>query len=175
MTQIPASSTLLDDHGNLITWALRRLNVPPDHREDARQGGALGLLVALDRFDPERGNYRSFAGSHVLHEVRTASGMTRRQEVHQVELQHDLRHARLGYIDDGIEDVERGDALAAARRFLHDLAGEDADIAERIYVDGATQTEVAAELGTYKMAVSRRVAAIESRAREDLTRFADAE
>jgi RNA polymerase sigma factor (sigma-70 family) len=165
---------VVNDHGNLITWALRKLHVPVDQRADAYQGGAAGLLNALTRFDPDRGAFRSYAASHVLHEVRMASGMTRRQPVQQVELKDDIEHVRVVYVEDEFEIIERADALAAARRFLSGLTGEDAYIADRLYVDSASQTEIAAELGTYKMAISRRVKVIENQARNDLARFAEA-
>lgn len=174
MAQILSPKTVVDEHGNLITWAMRRLQVPFDQRADAQQGGVVGLLSALTRFDQERGAFRSFAASHVLHEVRMASGMTRKQQVQQVELKDDIRHIRTSDVEDRFEEVERADAAADARHFLSNLTGDDAYIAKRLYVDGASQTEIAAEMGTYKMAVSRRVKAIETQARSKLARFADA-
>lgn len=174
VTQIPSPTTVVDDHGNLITWAMRRLHVPLDRRADAQQGGAVGLLSALTRFDPGRGAFRSFAASHVLHEVRVASGMTRKQQVQEVELEDDIRHIRMTFVEDRFEEVEHADALARASAFLSTLTGDDAHIAKRVYVDGASQTEIAAEMGTYKMAISRRVKAIETQARSELAPFVDA-
>jgi RNA polymerase sigma factor (sigma-70 family) len=165
---------VVDDHGNLITWAVRRLNVPLDQREDARQGGALGLLNALHRFDPQKGSYRGFAASHVLEEVRVAAGMTRKRQLRTTDLDAVSDSMRIASIDDPLEAIARCDAHAAARRFLDELVGDDAYVARRVYAEGATQTEVAAELGTYKMAVSRRLAAIEERAATQLACYADA-
>lgn len=174
MTLVPDISTVVDDHGMLITWAVRRLNVPLDQREDARQGGAVGLLNALRRFDSQKGSYPGFAASHVLEEVRVAAGMTRKRELGTTGLDALTDSRQIASIDDRLEEIERGDARAAARQFLHELVGEDAYVARRVYAEGATQTEVAAELGTYKMAVSRRLAAIKERAATQLARYADA-
>lgn len=174
MTQVPLKSTIVDDHGALVSWALRRLHVPPALHEDARQGGSLGLLVALERFDPERGSFRSFAGSHVLQEVRTAMGWHRRRPVTLVSLDAEEVQARVQQDEDGYVSVDEADARQAAAAFIDNLEPTDQHIVRRLYGDGATQTEIAAELGTHKKAISRRVARLHDEARGALAVFAPA-
>ena len=81
VTHVPSRASIVDDHGHLITWAVRKLNVPINLIEDARQGGVVGLLVALDRYQPAKGRYRAFAANHVLHEVRSSVGWDRRRRL----------------------------------------------------------------------------------------------
>jgi RNA polymerase sigma factor (sigma-70 family) len=173
MTQVCLRPTVVEEHGVLVSWAVRRLHVPMDGLEDARQGGALGLLVALDRFDITRGSFRAFAGTYVLEEVRKAVGWDRRQRVQMVGLDDFEVAERVARDDDALERAERGDALAAARQFIAELDADEQQIVGWIYGEEWTQTAVAAELGVSKMTISRKVAKIHARARQALAGFGD--
>lgn len=174
MTEVCSTITVMDDHGVLVSWAMRKLHIAAEEVDDARQGGAVGLLVALDRFDPTRGSFRGFAGSHVLAEVRAAVGWNRRLQVHLVEL-HDHQVAeRVAQDDDALARVERADAIVATQQFIARLDAEEQRMVDLLYGEEWTQTAVAAELGVNKMAVSRKVAKIHAKARQALAGYANA-
>ena len=173
VTSMPSRSTIVDDHGQLITWAVRKLNVPIDALDDARQGGAVGLLTALDRFDPSKGRYRSYAASHVLQEVRTAVGWTRRHYPSIVDLV-DQTDFIAEDTQAQFDRADQADAIADVQRFAETLNALDHRVYERTYRDQVSQTDLAAELGTNKMSISRRLAKIHTSARAFLSAHSDA-
>lgn len=62
--------------GSLRLVALRMfaLGVPADQRDDAFQGGVLGLMAAIDRFDPDRGvRLGTYAWPWITASIRSAS------------------------------------------------------------------------------------------------------
>jgi RNA polymerase sigma factor (sigma-70 family) len=174
LTPVTSTTTIIDDHGALITWAERFMHVALRDHEDAAQGGAVGLLTALDRYDPSRGAFRPFAASHVLAEVRNAVGWTRRCRTHLVELDGPEVEPYLKQDDEGYESSERREAIVVTRAFVDALSTEDQYLYRRLYVDELTQTEVARELGVSKMTVSRREAKLHARGRRQLAAFAPA-
>lgn len=172
MTHVPSRASIVDDHGHLITWAVRKLNVPINAMEDARQGGVIGLLVALDRYEPSKGRYRAFAANHVLHEVRSSAGWDRRQRVATTVLGARAYEIESADSESQYDTAMNADAIAAVKCFVDTLEPTDRVIYERIYQDERTQTDVAAELKTNKMAVSRRLAQIHNAARVFLAGYA---
>lgn len=171
MARVLESQSIIDEHGALVNWALRWMHIPPNAVEDARQGGAVGLLTAAKRYQPERGAYRSFAASHVLHEVRQAVGWDRRRRPENMALDHLAVADHLHRSEGGYERVERQEALLATARFTAQLPPEDRHILQRLYEDGASQTEVARELGITKMSMSRRVSRLHALGRQVLARY----
>jgi RNA polymerase sigma factor (sigma-70 family) len=174
-----AETTIVDEHGIMINWALRKLQVPTESRADGYQGGAVGLLKAADRFDAEKGSFRSFAGAHVLEEVRRAVGWKRRTRMNLVSLDalnEGEGPSRLGsagrkpqrksvdWDDPVFSEVARAETIAAVAAFVATLDEDDRYLYRRLYAEGATQTAVALELGTNKMAISRRVARLHAQA-----------
>lgn len=174
MAQVCPKLAIIEDHSALVTWALRRLHTPPHEIDDARQGGAVGLLVALARYDPQLGAFRSFAVGYVLEEVRRAVGWNRRAQVRLAALDESEVGWQTACEEQGFDYVERSDAIAATAAFVATLDLADQALVRRVYEDGATQTAVAEELGTSKMAISRRLARIHARARVTLASYAEA-
>lgn len=81
---------------------------------DLRQLACVGLLEALDRFDPERGSaFRSFAAPRISGSI--ADGIARMSEVReQLSWKHHMRRERMKSLGhDGINTSDFGDALAA--------------------------------------------------------------
>lgn len=62
---------LVGRYGFLVRWAVKRYAHAPEQAEELAQVGYLGLVEAIDRFDPERGvEFTSFARPTVLGEIR---------------------------------------------------------------------------------------------------------
>jgi RNA polymerase sigma factor (sigma-70 family) len=176
--------TIVDEHGIIISWALRTLQVPSAHQEDGFQGGVVGLVKASARFDADKGTFRSFAASYVLEEVRRAVGWDRRTRLKTIPLDH--RHPAnattrrrthdrpMHWFDPVFDEAARDEAIAAVVAFVGTLNDEERYIYCRLYIDGATQSAVAAELGMNKMTMSRRAARFHSLASLALADYAAA-
>ncbi len=66
-----ARERLLRRHHRLVKALAHRFSVPDAEREDLVQAGTLGLIQAVDRFDPERGYaFSTYAVPLVLGEMR---------------------------------------------------------------------------------------------------------
>ncbi|MFF7458441.1 SigB/SigF/SigG family RNA polymerase sigma factor [Kitasatospora sp. NPDC008115] len=64
-------STLVEMNLSLVRFAIRRFDSHREPKEDLLQVGALGLIKAIDRFDPELGvEFTTFALPTVLGEIR---------------------------------------------------------------------------------------------------------
>lgn len=62
---------LVQRYGFLVRWAVKRYAHGSEQAEELAQVGYLGLVEAIDRFDPERGvEFTSFARPTVLGEIR---------------------------------------------------------------------------------------------------------
>jgi RNA polymerase sigma factor (sigma-70 family) len=162
----------MDDHGALVTWAVRYLHIPTALDEDARQGGAVGLLEALNRYDPAKGRFRSYAASFVLQESRAAVGWDRQPTVALMDVADPSVEVWLAEDEDGYDDLERQESIVAAANFINNLPEGDRDLLLWLYEEGASQTEIAQDLGVNKMAVSRRVAKLHAQARVALEPYA---
>ncbi|MFJ8043344.1 SigB/SigF/SigG family RNA polymerase sigma factor [Kitasatospora sp. NPDC096147] len=64
-------SSLVELNLSLVRFALRRFGSHRENTEDLMQVGAVGLIKAIDRFDPERGvEFTTFAIPTILGELR---------------------------------------------------------------------------------------------------------
>ncbi|MFI2611004.1 SigB/SigF/SigG family RNA polymerase sigma factor [Kitasatospora sp. NPDC018619] len=64
-------ATLVEMNLSLVRFAIRRFNAHREPQEDLLQVGAVGLIKAIDRFDPEVGaEFTTFALPTVLGEIR---------------------------------------------------------------------------------------------------------
>ncbi|WP_078891863.1 RNA polymerase sigma factor SigF [Streptomyces sp. NRRL S-350] len=64
-------STLVEMNLSLVRFAIRRFNAHREPQEDLLQVGAVGLIKAIDRFDPDLGvEFTTFAMPTVLGEIR---------------------------------------------------------------------------------------------------------
>ncbi|MGW4891300.1 SigB/SigF/SigG family RNA polymerase sigma factor [Kitasatospora sp. NPDC004240] len=64
-------ATLVELNLSLVRFAIRRVGHRREAEEDLMQVGSLGLLKAIDRFDPDRGvEFTTFAVPTVLGEIR---------------------------------------------------------------------------------------------------------
>ncbi|GAA2780017.1 RNA polymerase sigma factor SigF [Kitasatospora paracochleata] len=64
-------ATLIELNLSLVAYAIRRFDSHRSSREDLMQVGAIGLIKAIDRFDPDRGvEFTTFALPTVIGEIR---------------------------------------------------------------------------------------------------------
>ena len=71
--KVDSAQEVLSAYEPLVQATVRRMRVLPKYREDALQGGRLGLLEALSRFDSSRGiAFAAYAGHWVTGGVRQA-------------------------------------------------------------------------------------------------------
>ncbi|MEW5945813.1 MAG: SigB/SigF/SigG family RNA polymerase sigma factor [bacterium] len=62
---------LVESHLNLVHFFTRRFAVLPEYREDLQQVATLGLINAVDRFDPDRGvEFITFATITIVGEIK---------------------------------------------------------------------------------------------------------
>ncbi len=141
-----AREWLLECHRPFIEAVVSRFHSRRDDREDAMQAGILGLLVALDRYDPTRGiPLWGFARAHVLGHVVRA-------------LRHRLRDPRLLDIswlaDSGEVEVPDEASISAVTRFVGVLPQRLQYLVRRVFWEGASQADVARELGVSRKTVT---------------------
>ncbi|MFE9427413.1 SigB/SigF/SigG family RNA polymerase sigma factor [Kitasatospora sp. NPDC006697] len=64
-------ATLIELNMSLVRYVARRFNTLPESQDDVLQVGAIGLIKAIDRFDPDRGaEFSTFAIPTVAGEIR---------------------------------------------------------------------------------------------------------
>lgn len=62
-------------HQDRLDRLVRRMVPAPQHRAEAKQAGAIGILLALEKYDPDRGvAFWTFAYWFVREEIRTWMG-----------------------------------------------------------------------------------------------------
>lgn len=69
----------------LVGFTLRLMGVDPDEYDDRRQDGALGLMRAVQLYDPSKGTLGNYAFKHIRDAIDRGRGR---------ELGADYRHAR---------------------------------------------------------------------------------
>jgi RNA polymerase sigma-B factor len=66
-----ARNTLIELNLSLVRYAVTRFRNRPELREDLTQVGTIGLIKAIDRFDPDRGvEFTSFAVPYIVGEMK---------------------------------------------------------------------------------------------------------
>ena len=159
---ISAEIAALSD-GLVYHFVRRFLGASRVHEDDLRQAGRLGLVEAMDSFDPAKGRWSSWAGRQILREVHlevqkldhpflTERQFRTRQEV--------LRALRDLQKDSGslpsYEDVaaRAGVSLASAQAIINtdlpNLSLDDPDVWDELdALVGATQSRTSADQDPY--------------------------
>ncbi|MEU6978212.1 MULTISPECIES: SigB/SigF/SigG family RNA polymerase sigma factor [unclassified Streptomyces] len=144
-------NTLVELNLSLVKFAARRFRHRPEDREDVVQVGTIGLIKAIDRFDPERGtDFSAFALPTVVGEMKRffrdtswAVRVPRRLQELRIELARssDGLEQRLGHrpsrtelaaqLHTTEERVEEGELASHAytARSLEATFGDDTDAA----------------------------------------------
>lgn len=135
-----------------IVHRVIRSAAPGKDYPDLTQAGTIGLMTALDRFDPSKGGFYTFAKWHVLHEVQCAilqaKGKTRSRKTAERSI-HLVREI-LGW-----DDLETDGQIASTetdldlKRALQGLT-EQERLALIGAVEGETVTEASERLRLYR-------------------------
>jgi RNA polymerase sigma-B factor len=165
----------------------RRLSTDPHQLDDLIQVGYVGLMQAIDRFDPGRGTpFLAFAVPTILGEMRRylrdgaptvrvprhlgADGGGRGDVVVSLDDEKAGRGSDLSLRDTlGADDAEmtRSEDRATIVQILRSLSPRERIVLYLRFYEGLPQSEVARRMGVSQMHVSR----LEHRALEKVKRF----
>lgn len=135
-----------------IVHKVIRTAAPGKDYPDLLQAGTIGLMTALDRFEPSKGAFITFAKWHVLHEIQCAilqaKGKTRSRKTKERSI-HLVREI-LGW-DDLETDGQIGSRETALdlRKALDGLS-EQEKLALLGAVEGETVTEASERMSLYR-------------------------
>jgi len=125
---------LVQRYGFLVRWAVRRYAHGSEHAEELAQVGYLGLVEAIDRFDPSRGvEFSSYARPTVLGEIRRHFRDGRRW----VRLPRRMQELKLRIKDAGDRLYQENGHPASAAELTAALGVPQADIEEALGTDDA--------------------------------------
>jgi len=146
----------IEEHMALVHALARRYAGRGEPVEDLVQAGTVGLIKAVDRFEPSRGELQTFAVPFIRGEIR-----------------HHLRRRRrdgvpVADVDPGAAAPADGDLRLLVAGGLDALEPTDRRILELRFFEDRTQVEIAGELGLSPATVSRRVQASLRRLRATL-------
>lgn len=132
----------------IVHALVRNIARGPD-AEDMIQAGTIGLMSAVERFDPNRGAFIVFAKWHILNEIQRCACQRRglaprsRPRDPSDELAAEIVH-QTGGVSTG--DYAASDARRMLERALAGCTPEEV-AAMLAYADGASATEIAAAFG----------------------------
>jgi RNA polymerase sigma factor (sigma-70 family) len=154
----------------LTPWALRiALRIAAcrgqlHYKEDLGQAALYGLSRAIDAHDPEQGDIKPFAAAWIRGEVNRAAdeeaghGEPLPPALYVEELAHDVLDALLDlYVGEALRaDPEseylRAEGVAALRREIEKLPGDDRKLVEARYFQGLKWKEIGAQFGIGEVA-----------------------
>jgi RNA polymerase sigma-B factor len=163
-----ARRRLIEQHLPLVRALARRYASRGEQVEDLVQVGAVGLIKAVDRFEPGRGSSLSaYAAPTILGEIRRHLRDSAHpvrvprarwevgEAVHAVPLEADSPLAR---DTDAERRLERGEDRALIAASLRTLGRREREIVRLRYYGGLSQRGIAARLGLSQVHVSRLLA-----------------
>lgn len=162
-----ARERLIEAHLPLVRSLACRYARHGEQLEDLVQVGAIGLIKAVDRYDPGRGPLAAYAVPTVLGEIRRHlrdAARPVRLPRSRWEAGDPLPFATLGDADGELPDteaeqrLERGEDRALLAAGLRRLARREREIVRLRYYDGLSQRRIAARLGLSQVHVSRLLA-----------------
>lgn len=171
-----ARDLLIRHNLRLVAHVTKKYYAAAAAQDDMISIGTIGLIKAVDTFDPERASkFSSYASRCIENELRMELRRTRREGT-QVSLQEPLEGSGQLTLADTLpdptvmeDDCERRADAARLRKLLRTLPPREQEVLSLRYgLDGRpprTQQEIAAQLGISRSYVSR----IEKRALENLT------
>jgi RNA polymerase sigma-B factor len=141
----------IERHLPLVETIARRLAGRGEPLDDLIQAGSIGLIKAVDRFDPERGNkLESYAAPAIEGEIRHHLRRRRRDQRRETA---DSLEAVAGGADAGDETHVR----LLVEQGWQRLSEPEQQLLQLRYFDDLTQTEIARRLGISQAQVSRRL------------------
>jgi RNA polymerase sigma-B factor len=152
----------IEEHLPLVQAIARRYASHGESLDELVQAGSVGLIKAVDRFDPERGPaLAAYAAPAIEGEIRHHLRRHRRQAGHEA-------RAPLEEIDAGTEDADRSEARLLLADGWPTLSERQRRLLELRYFGDLTQAEIARELGLSQAQVSRLLRATLDRLRTEL-------
>jgi len=149
---------LVEAHLGLAEYLARRFANRGEPVDDLVQVASMGLVKAVDRFDPERGVEFSTYATHTIVLEALEAGQAYRFASLDAPSGDGENHSfasHLGGDDPGVADAERRALLAP---LLKRLEPREQLIVHLRFFQGMTQSEIAAHLGISQMHVSRLLA-----------------
>jgi RNA polymerase sporulation-specific sigma factor len=129
-------------HRPLVFWLAKKFRVPYGTYPDLIQEGMLGLIGAVDNFDPARGN--KFA-TYAYYKVRgRMMNFLQRSEARAPRPVEDEYLERRDSFD---ADLDRMEWRISLGEGLNALRGRERDIVRSIIVEGRSVSDIAAEQG----------------------------
>jgi RNA polymerase sigma-B factor len=151
----------IEDHLELVRGIARRYADRGEPFDELVQAGSVGLIHAVDRFDPERGSsLAAFASSLIEGEIRHHLRRHRRQSAPPV--------AATAEPAGDATEAERSEARLLLRGGWKVLSERERRLLELRYFGDRTQTQIATELGLSQAQVSRLLSATLARLRQEL-------
>ena len=152
----------IEEHLPLVHAIARRYAGNGEPLDELVQAGSLGLIKAVDRFDPDRGPaLAAYAAPAIEGDIR-----------HHLRRQH--RHSgrsaapALEAVDAGSDDAERSEARLLLAGGWATLSDRERRLLELRYFGDLTQAQIARELGLSQAQVSRLLRATLDRLRTQL-------
>jgi RNA polymerase sigma-B factor len=165
-----ARRELIERHLPLVRALARRLCGNPEQLDDLMQVGSVGLIKAVDRFDPTRGSLAAYATPTIVGEILRHLRDTG-QPVH---IPRSDREAgvtvRAVPLDDahGTAEPGPGEERVLIERGLRALPRRQRRIVHLHYFGNLSQRRIAAELGLSQVHVSRLLRDSLGRMREEI-------
>jgi RNA polymerase sigma-B factor len=153
---------VIEEHLPLVEAIARRYAARGESFDDLVQSGSIGLIKAVDRFDPHRGPpLAAFATPLIEGEIRHALRTRRRRTAREAAV---LLEAR----DDGDDEQERTEARLLVKRGWPALSDRERRLLELRYFRDLTQAQIADRVGLSQAQVSRLLRAALDRLRAEL-------
>jgi RNA polymerase sigma-B factor len=152
-----ARRRLIEAHLPLVRALARRFRARGEPLDDLLQAGAIGLIKAVDRFDPARGcSLEAYAVPTVLGEIRRHLRDTGPVHVPRGDREAGVR-VRAVPLDEGnlVAAPEPADERVLVERGLRALPRRQRRIVQLRYYGDLSQRGIASELGLSQVHVSR--------------------
>jgi RNA polymerase sigma factor (sigma-70 family) len=152
-------------HRRLVYKVCHHLGVGQD--EDAKQDGFVGLIRAVEHFDPTRGTFPRYAWQCIARAVQIGKG--ERSPISYAYSQYRRYHngeppfplhcsldgtCREPAVEEDLEGLDRYDPLYKVLRFLND---SERDLIDMKYWRGLSNRDIALRLGVHEETARRRV------------------
>jgi RNA polymerase sigma-B factor len=155
-------SRVIEEHLPLVESIARRYTSSGEPLDDLMQAGSIGLIKAVDRFDPQRGRaLAAFASPLIEGEVRHHLRDRRRRASHESPAPSEA-------VDGGARTEERSEARLLLARGWPALPARERRLLELRYFGDLTQAQIARQVGLSQAQVSRLLNAALERLRSEL-------
>lgn len=132
--------------------------------DDLRQAARMGLVKAALRYDPNRGEFLTYAVPMAMGEMkRCFRELSRCARPERLDDFGSELHTEMGEPDPGFD---RAEARVVVEGAIDDLSGADRQIVQLRFVEGLSQAEIGDQIGATQAQVSRALARILRQMRE---------